>query len=133
MPPSRASHKGMVKLFAQSRLSHLQQSPSGAIWAIRQQTNLVRFGADGTWHVEPTPLGDSGGSIHDIFIDSSDTLWVAQGGRLYRRPHNETEYIPTEAQMDFAFGFVETPDHSLWGERLHNDCSEPPHGPDAAC
>jgi len=112
--------QGHVKIFTQAdrlRLSHvddIRQSSDGALWALHRQTNLIRFGTDGTWHVQTTPLGDSGGAIHDIFIDSSDTLWLAQGGRLYRRPLNQSKYFPTEAQADWMFGFAETPDHGLW-------------------
>ena len=98
--------QGHVKLFTRAdrlrlaSVNHIRQSSDGGLWALAQQTNLIRFGADGAWHVEPTPLGDSGGGIHDIFIDSSDTLGLARGGRLYRRPLNQLKYFPTEAQAD---------------------------------
>ena len=112
--------QGHVKLFTQAdrrrlaRVEDIRQSSDGGLWALRQQANLIRFGADGAWHVEPTPLGDAGGPIRDIFIDSSNTLWLAQGGRLYRRPLNQSRYFTTEAEADWLFGFAETPDHSLW-------------------
>src|SRR5262249_19260770 len=78
------------------------------------QTTLVRFGRDRKWHVEPNPAGVSGGRIFEIFIDSSDTLWVPQGDRLYRRPLAQSTWYPTEAKVDAPYGFVEAPDHSLW-------------------
>jgi signal transduction histidine kinase/ligand-binding sensor domain-containing protein len=112
--------QGRVKLFTQADrlqladVNHIQQSSDGELWALTRQQNLIRFGADGTWHVELTPRGDPGGRIHDLFIDSSDTLWLAQGGRLYRRPLNQSEYFATDAEADWLFGFAETPDHSLW-------------------
>lgn len=112
--------QGRVMVFTQAdrlpltRVEHIQQSADGTVWALSRQQNLIRFGADGAWHLDSTPLGDEGGEIHDMFIDSSDTLWLAQGERLYRRPLNQTRYFATEAQADWIFGFAETPDHRLW-------------------
>jgi signal transduction histidine kinase/ligand-binding sensor domain-containing protein len=126
--------QGRVELFAQAdqlRLNwvdHIRQSSDGGLWALHRQRNLIRFGADKTWHVEPTPLGDAGGAIYDIFIDSSDTLWLAQGGRLYRRPLNQSNYFATEAQADWLFGFAETPDHSLWVNDSITDAPGHPTG-----
>jgi signal transduction histidine kinase/ligand-binding sensor domain-containing protein len=112
--------QGRVKLFTEADglpivgVKHIRQVSDGGLWALRQQTNLIRFGADGAWHLEPTPLGEPGGLIHDIFIDSSDTLWLDQGGQLYRRALNQRSYSATAVQSDYPFGFAEAPDHSLW-------------------
>ena len=111
---------GHVKLFTQAdqlRLTSVQrirQSSDGGVWALHRQRELIRFGADGAWHVEPNPLVDPGPRIYNIFIDSSNTLWIAQGGRLYRRPLNQSRYFGTEASVDWLFGVAEAPDHSIW-------------------
>jgi signal transduction histidine kinase/ligand-binding sensor domain-containing protein len=116
---ARISH-GRVTLFDPAgqipltHIQHMRQSSDGAIWALSRQRMIIRFGADGSWRQEPAPLGDSGGPMRDIFIDSSDTLWVDQGRRLYRRPLSQTRFFPTETEADWVFGYVEAPDHSLW-------------------
>lgn len=126
--------RGRVKLFTQAdrlqltRIDHIQQSSDGALWAIQHQQNLIRLGADGNWHLQPSPLGDLGGAIHDIFINSSDTLWLAQGGRLYRRPLNQSKYFVTRAKADWMFGISETPDHSLWVNNSITNAPEHPMG-----
>jgi signal transduction histidine kinase/ligand-binding sensor domain-containing protein len=124
--------QGHVKQFAEAdglqigSVKHIRQTSGGELWALRQQTDLIRFGADGAWHVEPTPLGDAGGLLHYIFIDSTDTLWLDQGGRLFRRPLNQRSYFATEAQADYLFGITETPEHSLW---LSDSMTRPPGHP----
>ena len=110
-----------VKLFTQAdrlpltSIRYIRQAPDGSLWALAdEEGRLMRFGADGAWHVEPTPLGNGGWRSHGIFFDSSDTLWLDQGGRLYRRPISQPKYFATEVQAQRPFGLAETPDHSLW-------------------
>jgi ligand-binding sensor domain-containing protein len=93
-------------------VTHIRQSADGSIWALTLQKSVVRFGRDGTWHVEPPPDGTA--SIYGMFIDSSDTLWLAQGGRLYRRPLNQSAYTATDVEADWIFGFAEAADRSIW-------------------
>lgn len=88
------------------------QSADGSIWALSLQKRVVRFGKDGSWHVESLPAGPS--SVYEIFIDSTDTLWLAQGGRLYRRPLTQSTYSKTDAEADWIFGFAEAADRSIW-------------------
>ena len=85
----------------------------GSIWTYGR-TMLARFGADGVNRLEQTPVSIDSNAIGGMFIDSTDTLWVSQGNRLYRRPANATAYIATDTQADFIFGASETPDGSLW-------------------
>jgi signal transduction histidine kinase len=109
-----------IKLFAKgdqlqcSEATHIRQSLNGDIWVLCHQQELVRFGADGAWHMEITPRGSAGGRVHHIFIDSSDTLWLDQGGRLYRRPLGQSAYSVAEIRADTVYGFAELPDRSLW-------------------
>lgn len=112
--------RGHVTLFTRAddqrlwAVQDIRQTSDGSIWALSAQQRLVRFGGDGTWHVEPIPAGNSGGRIRGIFIDSSDTLWLAQGGRLYRRPLIQSTYEATDVEADWTFGFAEAPDRSIW-------------------
>jgi signal transduction histidine kinase/ligand-binding sensor domain-containing protein len=108
------------------RVDDIRQAPDGALWALVNQQAIIRFGLDGRFHAEPTPLGLQGGRIRDIFIDSTNSLWVGQGGRLYRRPLNQPKYSPTEAAVDWIFGFAEAPDHSLW---INDAITGNPSGP----
>ncbi len=116
---ARLSH-GRVTLFDPAGqppltlVQHIRQSSDGAIWALDRQRRIVRFGSDGNWHQEPTPLGEQGGRIRNIFIDASNTLWVDQGGRLYRRPLGQGQYFATGTEADWVFGYAEAADHSLW-------------------
>jgi hypothetical protein len=94
--------QGHVRIFTQAdqlrltAVEYIRQSSDGGLWALHRQRELIRFGADGAWHLEPTPLADPGAAIYDFFIDSSNTLWIGQGGRLYRRPLNQAQYFATE-------------------------------------
>ncbi|HEX4158424.1 MAG TPA: triple tyrosine motif-containing protein [Rhizomicrobium sp.] len=118
-PIARIAHR-RITLFTQADhdmlccLHSISQARDGSMWAVSGQQSLVRFGRDGKWHMVPNPAGVSGGRIFGIFIDSLDTLWVPQGSRLYRRPLSQSAWYPTEAGVEAAFGFVESPDHSVW-------------------
>ena len=118
-PIARIAHR-QITLFTEADHETLccahtiSQARDGSMWAVSGQTTLVRFGSDEKWHLEPNPAGVSGGRIFGIFIDSSDTLWVPQGGRLYRRPLAKSSWYPTDTKVDAPYGFVEAPDHSIW-------------------
>ena len=111
---------GHPKLFRQvdgkpiTYVEHLRQASDGTLYALTGQRFLMRFGGEQLWHLEPVPLGESDGKIFDVFVDSSDTLWLAQKGHLYRRPLTDTRYSDTGVEADWIFGFVEAPDLSLW-------------------
>jgi len=108
---------GRVKLYSKADteplllLENLRQASDGSVWGVANQNWLVRFGADLAWHIEPTPKP---GARVFFFIDSSNTLWLVQGGRLYRRSLPQSTYTPTDIQADYAFGFAETRDGSIW-------------------
>ncbi|MET0230785.1 MAG: two-component regulator propeller domain-containing protein [Rhodanobacteraceae bacterium] len=91
----------------------LSVAADGSVWAYGR-TTLARFGADGANRLEETPVPIDSNAIGGMFVDSSDTLWVSQGNRLYRRPANQAAYVATDTQADFIFGASETPDGSLW-------------------
>ena len=109
---------GRVKLYAKlgdepiGLLENLTESSDGSIWALSNQARVLRFGADGTWHKEPAPAAK--GRIGRFLIDSSNTLWLAQNGRLYRRPLSQTQYTATDVAVDLSFGMTETRDGSVW-------------------
>ena len=91
---------------------NLRQSADGDIWAVSGGNRLVRFGADLTWHIEQLPVDKA--RTGGFLIDSSNTLWLAQGGRLYRRPLARSAYTVTDVEADLTFGFAEAPDGSIW-------------------
>jgi signal transduction histidine kinase/ligand-binding sensor domain-containing protein len=91
----------------------LRQAPDDSIWALAQQTRIVKFGAAGVWHAQAVPL-DSGSRIQGFFIDSSNALWVPQGGRLYRRSQGQVAYTPTSIQVDWLFSSSEAADGTIW-------------------
>jgi signal transduction histidine kinase/ligand-binding sensor domain-containing protein len=92
-------------------VQQLQEAPDGSIWAIDGQWRLIRFGTDGTWRHEPTP---SSAPVAGIFVDSANTLWLAQDGFLHRRPLTQAVYTRTEVPADAVTGFAETPGGDIW-------------------
>lgn len=93
-------------------LDNLGEARDGSIWAVSAQRRILRFGPDSNWHEEPQPA--SGGKRLHAVLDSSDTLWVAQGARLYRRDVRDTRYIETKTSVDWMFGITEQPDGTIW-------------------
>ena len=91
-------------------VQQLQEAPDGSIWAFDNR-RLIRLGVDGAWRREPTP---SSAVISGIFVDSANTLWLAQSGFLYRRPLIQASYTQTKVPADVITGFAETPDGSIW-------------------
>src|SRR4030095_11933 len=102
---------GRVKLYPDAakeplgRVTNLAQDAQGNIWALSRQKGLIRFRPDHQWYAEPTP--DTEGRIGKFFIDSANTIWLAQGGRLYRRPLAQEAYTATGVEADLVFGFAE--------------------------
>lgn len=95
-----------------SLTADLHEARDGSIWVLQAQHRVVRFGADQQWHEEPLPL--EGGARTHAVLDSSDTLWVAQGAHLYRRDIREARYIDTGVPVDWMFGLAEEPDGTVW-------------------
>jgi signal transduction histidine kinase len=90
---------------------NLCEAHDGSIWAVANNLRLIRFDRDGTWHLDEQPLTTR---IFGIFIDASNTLWVAQGGFLYRRPLDQRSYTRTNVPADVAIGFAQRPDGHIW-------------------
>ena len=90
----------------------LREARDGSIWGASGQTQIIRFGADDRWHEEPTPTGTDDRLF--AFLDSTDILWVAQRGRLYRRDIREPPYTETNVPADWLFGFAEAGDGTFW-------------------
>jgi sugar lactone lactonase YvrE len=92
-------------------VNQLREAPDGSVWAIANQRQLIRFGTDGRWRLEPTP---SATRIGGIFVDSANTLWLAQDKFLHRRPLAQASYSRTEVPADVIFDFAETPQGDIW-------------------
>jgi signal transduction histidine kinase/ligand-binding sensor domain-containing protein len=92
-------------------VTQLREAPEGSIWAVDSHGQLLRFGTDGTWRTEPVPTS---ASIAGMFVDSANTLWLAQDGFLYRRALPQTSYVRTNVHADVITGFAETPNGDIW-------------------
>lgn len=111
----RRDHVTLYAKVGEKRLTHidhLRDASDGSIWGVSRQEVLVRFGPDQQWHEEPPPL-NTGDRIFAI-LDSTDTLWVTQAGRLYRRDIHESRYTVTTTRADVLFDLAEVPDGTLW-------------------
>ena len=97
-----------------STVDNLHSAPDGRVWALSNRGSLIRFGDDGAWHQQSIPLGPGGGRIFAFYIDKSSTLWLAQGGRLYRRPTGSAGYTAAEGAVDFMVSATEGGDGSVW-------------------
>ena len=89
---------------------YLCQARDGS-WAVANSQQLIRFDRDRTWHREEQPLSTR---IAGIFIDASNTLWVAQGGLLYRRSLGQRSYTRTNVPASLTHGFAQTRDGRIW-------------------
>jgi signal transduction histidine kinase/ligand-binding sensor domain-containing protein len=92
-------------------VGQLLEAPEGNIWAIDSRQRLIRFGTDGTWRIEPAPTS---ALIAGLFVDSANTLWLAQDGFLYTRSLPQTSYVRTEIRANVVTGFAETPNREIW-------------------
>jgi signal transduction histidine kinase/streptogramin lyase len=90
---------------------HLCEARDGAIWAVANHLQLIRFDRDGAWHVEEQPQTIR---IFGIFIDASNTLWLAQGGVLYRRSLEQRSYTRTNVPADITTGFAQAQGGRIW-------------------
>jgi len=92
-------------------VEQLTEALDGSVWAIDGRRRLIRFVSDGQWRAEPTP---SSGLIAGLFVDSSNTLWLAQDGFLHTRAPHQAGYVQTEVRASVVTGFAETPNRSIW-------------------
>ncbi len=74
-----------------------QQTPSGQIWAVLNERELVTLGDDHVWHVAPDP-GASHGHITRLFADNQGALWIVIDDRLFRRSPAGT-FLKTSAYV----------------------------------
>ena len=109
--------RGRVALFSQVEseslvmVNHLREARDGSIWAVANRQQLIRFGTDGAWRRESTP---SSTRIGGLYVDSANTLWLAQGGFLHRRPLPRASYTRSEVPADVIYDFAETPQGDIW-------------------
>ena len=94
-------------------LDYLQQDPSGAMWAVANDRQLIRLGTDEIWHSMPGPVQGQG-HISCLFIDSMGTQWVIQNNVLYRRPQGMLQFLPTGVSAHFQPTIREGAHHTLW-------------------
>lgn len=94
-------------------VNFLAEGADGSIWAAGQGV-LFRVNSDGTQQVETAPRLITEGAIGGVFIDKDNTLWIAQGRQLYRRPLEQSEYFPTDVAVDLTWQYAQMPDGSLW-------------------
>jgi signal transduction histidine kinase/ligand-binding sensor domain-containing protein len=108
---------GRVTLFSRVEseplviVTQLREAPDGSIWAIANRLQLIRFGPDGRWLLESTP---SSSRVGGIYVDSANTLWLAQGGFLHRRPLAQASYTRTAVPADVVYDFLETSEGDIW-------------------
>ena len=96
-------------------VAQLSQAADGTIWALSQEKRVIRFGSDGRWRLELSPMGRSSTAhIGGLFIDSGNTLWLAQDGRLYRRHLPDSVYFDTKVSSDYVTRFAESSDGTMW-------------------
>jgi len=94
-------------------LDYLQQDSAGAMWAVANDRELVRLGADNNWYPMPGPL-QGPGHISLLFIDSAGTQWVIENETLYRRPQGQEQFLPTEISAHIPVKISEGVNHTLW-------------------
>ncbi len=95
------------------RLFGIQQDSEGTIWGIRNYRELVRLGPDQAWHPVSGPLQHAG-YMSNLFIDSSDTQWVSEDGRLYKRSKGHATFDQTNIFTGDQAHFMENADHVIW-------------------
>ena len=95
------------------RLFQIRQDSTGTIWGVRDYSQVVSLGSDDKWHPAANPL-ERPGYVSSLFIDSSDTQWVVEEGRLYRRPKGQGRFLATTITTDGQVGFAEGKDRDLW-------------------
>jgi signal transduction histidine kinase len=118
--PAVRIHQGQVTVcnnFSASgpndALDYLQQDATGAMWAVANDRQLVRLGADDTWHPMPGPLPRPG-HISLLFVDSRGTQWVIENDLLYRRARGQQQFLPTEISAHIPIKISEGVNHTLW-------------------
>lgn len=100
-----------------SSLEQLQDGPNNSVWALANRKDIVRFDPGETsWHKQSLELPDIGraGAPGSLFFDSSWTLWIAEGGNLYRRGIAEHSFEKTPTKLDIVVGWSETSNGTLW-------------------
>jgi signal transduction histidine kinase/ligand-binding sensor domain-containing protein len=95
---------------------YMREAPDGVVWAIDSRQGLIRLGSDGTWRMDSAPTSSP---ISAMFVDSSNTLWLAQDGFLHRRTLPQTSYLRTEVRTEVVTGFTETPNREIWISEQH--------------
>ena len=119
--PAARIANGRVTLYdvigkqAVSLVEHFAEARDGTVWALLNQTTLIRFGrGDTAWRVQATPREVADTRMVGLHVDSYDVLWLSHGGRLFRRQLPETTYTAAEVPADWVSAFAETPGGDIW-------------------
>jgi signal transduction histidine kinase len=111
----RVTHFRTTSTIPFSAIDQLREAQDGSVWGIANLMALVRFGrGDSVWRVEAPPPEVANTRIGGVYVDASNVLWLAQGGRLFRRPLPGTTYTATDVRVDGVSAFAETPGGDIW-------------------
>ena len=94
-------------------LDEAQQDADGIMWAVLNWRFLVRLGSDDVWH-KAGNLIKGMDQISNVFIDSTNTMWVIADGLLYRRSKQDSTFAATDVHVYGPAKFCENRDHTLW-------------------
>jgi ligand-binding sensor domain-containing protein len=117
--PAVRIHNGKVTVCkvaaaeANDSLDYLQQDATGAVWAVANDRELVRLGADDIWHPMPGPIPEPG-HIELLSIDSMGTQWVIENDTLYRKARGDQQFLATGVPAHFLPTLKEGADHTIW-------------------
>jgi signal transduction histidine kinase/sugar lactone lactonase YvrE len=119
--PAARIARGRVTLYESvgeqglSGVDQLREARDGTVWAIANQSTLMRFGrGDTAWRADATPREAADTRVGGLYVDASDVLWLAQGERMFRRQLPGTTYTMAGVPADIVMGFAETPGGDIW-------------------
>ncbi|WP_293775470.1 sensor histidine kinase [uncultured Oxalicibacterium sp.] len=90
----------------------MARTHDGAIWAAAED-GLARF--DGRrWQTEWQDWRLPAGRARAVFVDRTDTLWLATAGELFYLPSGTRQFINAGVKVEWGSGFAQAPDGAIW-------------------
>lgn len=90
----------------------MARTRDGAIWAASEE-GLSRF--DGRrWQTEWQHWKLPDRRARAVFVDRTDTLWLATAGKLYYLPSGTKTFIDAGISVDWIGGITQAPDGTIW-------------------